>query len=78
MAGANITIEGTGNDEGEGVQLGSGPEVTASGSSGDAATITIDGIGGTGTNFNLGVDPVGANTQVFSAAGAVAVTGTGK
>ncbi len=61
-----------------GVQFADGGVVESTGTSKtDAATITIDGTGGDGTNDNYGVYVVDSGSRISSVAGDIRVTGQG-
>ena len=71
----NITGHG-GNSTGignVGVQVEVGGVVSSTG----AAKVTIDGTGGQGTQFNIGVEVLGASASVTSVTGDISITGHG-
>ena len=78
----NISIIGQGGSNGSaafhsGVRITNGAQVTSTGTSAaDAATITIQGTGATGTLFNYGTEISSASTLIRSDQGAILITGT--
>lgn len=60
-----------------GVHLDAIDRIQSTGTGVNAATITIDGTGGSGTDFNIGVHLFGNLMEVTSVAGAISITGQG-
>ena len=81
----DISITGTGGSNGaansnsnRGAQVSNGAIIESTGTTGDAATITLDGTGGNGDNANNGVYITGAGSRITSAYGAIDITGLGR
>jgi hypothetical protein len=77
----DIQITGQGGDGGDGINDGvhilSGAVVSSTGTGSEAATITIDGVGGTGGIDNVGVYIAGSDAEVTTVAGAIEIIGQG-
>ncbi len=77
----NLSITGVGGDGtgvgNFGILLTSGSVVESTGTGADAATVTLHGTGGSGTNSNYGVYLWETNTAVRSEAGNLSITGVG-
>ncbi len=77
----NIAIDGTGVSNGatssnRGVVLASGSIVRSTGTGAAIGTITIQGTGGNGDDFNHGVELIDIGTQVTTVDGDIAITGS--
>ncbi len=76
----DISLTGHGGDSGpgnKGVWLRSGPTIESTGTGTIAATITINGTGGNGTDTNIGVLISGPNSEIKSVDGDVLIGGQG-
>lgn len=78
----DISITGTSSSNvigsnNEGIRLISGADITSTGTSEYAATITLDGTGGTGVSGNHGVNIGQSGTLITSVYGDILITGQG-
>jgi len=76
----DISVTGLGGGDGsstsnQGVRLESGGLIRSIGSDANAATITVNGTAGNGTDFNMGVIVTGSGSTIYSDNGDITVTG---
>ena len=60
-----------------GINVSAGAEINSTGTTSDAATVTLNGAGGDGTSTNYGVHFTGVDAKITSVIGDINVTGTG-
>lgn len=70
------SVTGTGNYN-HGIQVANGAVISSTGTTTNAATISLDGTAGIGALASIGVQLFGTNTAVTSVAGAISLTGRG-
>jgi hypothetical protein len=71
----DIQITGNSGGDDDGVEVNNGAQVISTGAGPNAATITISGMGGSGTT-DYGVELAGAGTLVSSVGGNISIIGT--
>jgi filamentous hemagglutinin family protein len=67
---------GVGGDN-TGIWLWSQPRIISTGTGAGAGTITLNGTGGTGSSFNVGIALGSAGTEITAVDGAISLTGVG-
>lgn len=75
-----ISLTGTGGDGSAGINYGmllNGPTIRSTGTGVNAATITLNGTGGTSTASNFGISMLGGTTLITSVDGNIDITATG-
>ncbi|PIS00687.1 MAG: hypothetical protein COT84_06180, partial [Chlamydiae bacterium CG10_big_fil_rev_8_21_14_0_10_35_9] len=76
----NISVTGVGGGDGTstnniGILMSDGAAVRSTGTTADAATITFDGTGGSGTSNNHGIEITGTNCGISSSVGNISLIG---